>query len=450
MGQILNGGAKPMATKHEQIIQYIQNLPIDSKISVRSIARNLKVSEGTAYRAIKSAENLHLVATKERVGTVRIEENENRRMHHLTIEEIIKVTDCQVLGGASGLSRQVRKFIIGAMEADGMRRYIEPDSLIIVGNRDEIQRIALESDVAVLISGGFKPSETIVDLANKREVPLLSVNFDTYATATLINKAMIERSMQKDILLVEDIYIPLEQTQFLYTDDTITAYRQLSENSGHTRFPICERDGKLAGILTAKDILDFTPDTNLAKAMTPTPISAKKPMSVASITHMMIWDGLEILPVVDEEDYLQGILSRQDVLRTLQYTQQTEQSENRIEVLLADKLKFVDQNEDMTKARYRFLSDVSLTNDFGALSNALQHSIIQLSVKQFVKKMQDKSIVVDKVNAYYLKLVPLQSTIDIVLEFLDVSRRSMEIDITVYHGKQVMTKAMASVKTLTN
>ena len=439
-----------MATKHEQIIQYIQNLPIDSKISVRSIARNLKVSEGTAYRAIKSAENLHLVATKERVGTVRIEENENRRMHHLTIEEIIKVTDCQVLGGASGLSRQVRKFIIGAMEADGMRRYIEPDSLIIVGNRDEIQRIALENDVAVLISGGFKPSETIVDLANKREVPLLSVNFDTYATATLINKAMIERSMQKDILLVEDIYIPLEQTQFLYTDDTITAYRQLSENSGHTRFPICERDGKLAGILTAKDILDFTPDTHLAKAMTPTPISAKKPMSVASITHMMIWDGLEILPVVDEADNLQGILSRQDVLRTLQYTQQTEQSENRIEVLLADKLKFVDQNEDMTKARYRFLSDVSLTNDFGALSNALQHSIIQLSVKQFVKKMQDKSIVVDKVNAYYLKLVPLQSTIDIVLEFLDVSRRSMEIDITVYHGKQVMTKAMASVKTLTN
>lgn len=439
-----------MATKHEQIIQYIQNLPIDSKISVRSIARNLKVSEGTAYRAIKSAENLHLVATKERVGTVRIEENENRRMHHLTIEEIIKVTDCQVLGGASGLSRQVRKFIIGAMEADGMRRYIEPDSLIIVGNRDEIQRIALENDVAVLISGGFKPSDTIVDLANKREVPLLSVNFDTYATATLINKAMIERSMQKDILLVEDIYIPLEQTQFLYTDDTITAYRQLSENSGHTRFPICERDGKLAGILTAKDILDFTPDTHLAKAMTPTPISAKKPMSVASITHMMIWDGLEILPVVDEADNLQGILSRQDVLRTLQYTQQTEQSENRIEMLLADKLKFVDQNEDMTKARYRFLSDVSLTNDFGALSNALQGSIIQLSLKQFVKKMQDKSIVVDKVNVYYLKLVPLQSTIDIVLEFLDVSRRTMEIDITVYHGKQVMTKAMASVKTLTN
>jgi predicted transcriptional regulator len=119
-------------------------------------------------------------------------------------------------------------------------------------------------------------------------------------------------------------------------------------------------------------------------------------------------------------------------------------------MLLADKLKFVDQNEDMTKARYRFLSDVSLTDDFGALSNALQDSIIQLSLKQFVKKLQGKSVVVDKLSAYHLKLVPLQSTIDIVLEFLDVSRRSMEIEITVYHGKQVMTKALASVKTLTN
>lgn len=439
-----------MATKHEQIIQYIQNLPIDSKISVRSIARNLKVSEGTAYRAIKSAENRHLVATKERVGTVRIEENENRRMHHLTIAEIIKVTDCQVLGGASGVNRQVRKFIIGAMEADGMRRYIEPESLIIVGNRDEIQRIALENDIAVLISGGFKPSNEMVDLANEREVPLLSVNFDTYATATLINKAMIERSMQKDILLVEDIYIPLEQTQFLYTDEDIRDYRRLSEETGHTRFPVCERDGKVTGIITAKDILDYAADTHLSKPMTATPISAKATMSVASITHMMIWDGLEILPVVDEQGYLQGILSRQDVLRTLQYTQQNEKSENRIEMLLADKLKFVDQNEEMSKARYRFLSDVSLTDDFGAMSNALLDGIAQLAVKQFVKKTQDKTIVVDKVSAYYLKLVPLQSTIDIVMEYLDISRRSMEIDITIYHGKQVMTKALASVKTLTN
>lgn len=67
--------AQETATKHEQILKYIENLKIGSKISVRKIAEKLAVSEGTAYRAIKEADNLGLVSTKERVGTVRVEKS---------------------------------------------------------------------------------------------------------------------------------------------------------------------------------------------------------------------------------------------------------------------------------------------------------------------------------------------------------------------------------------
>ena len=44
-------------TKHELILKYIENLEIGAKVSVRQIAKDLAVSEGTAYRAIKQAEN---------------------------------------------------------------------------------------------------------------------------------------------------------------------------------------------------------------------------------------------------------------------------------------------------------------------------------------------------------------------------------------------------------
>ena len=44
-------------TKHEQILKYIEGLPVGEKISVRQVAKDLGVSEGTAYRAIKDAEN---------------------------------------------------------------------------------------------------------------------------------------------------------------------------------------------------------------------------------------------------------------------------------------------------------------------------------------------------------------------------------------------------------
>lgn len=54
---------KRLATKHEQILLYIDELPVGEKISVRQIAKAMSVSEGTAYRAIKDAENKGYVSS---------------------------------------------------------------------------------------------------------------------------------------------------------------------------------------------------------------------------------------------------------------------------------------------------------------------------------------------------------------------------------------------------
>lgn len=69
-----------MATKHEQILDYITQLHVGEKISVRRIAKALSLSEGTAYRAIKEAENQGLVSTIERVGTIRIEKKKKKTL----------------------------------------------------------------------------------------------------------------------------------------------------------------------------------------------------------------------------------------------------------------------------------------------------------------------------------------------------------------------------------
>ena len=59
-------------SKHEEILNYIEKLDIGKQVSVRSIANRLKVADGTAYRAIKEAENRGLVAVNDRSGTVRV------------------------------------------------------------------------------------------------------------------------------------------------------------------------------------------------------------------------------------------------------------------------------------------------------------------------------------------------------------------------------------------
>ena len=94
-----------MTSKHQQIIRYIESLPVGEKISVRSIAKNMEMSEGTAYRAIKEAENIGIVSTIERVGTIRIERKTKDNLEKLSFGEIIKIIEGEVFGGHEGLDK---------------------------------------------------------------------------------------------------------------------------------------------------------------------------------------------------------------------------------------------------------------------------------------------------------------------------------------------------------
>lgn len=47
-------------SKHQEILSYLEELPVGKRVSVRSISNHLGVSDGTAYRAIKEAETVEL------------------------------------------------------------------------------------------------------------------------------------------------------------------------------------------------------------------------------------------------------------------------------------------------------------------------------------------------------------------------------------------------------
>ena len=54
-------------SKHQEILSYLEELPVGKRVSVRSISNHLGVSDGTAYRAIKEAENRGIVETRQEV-----------------------------------------------------------------------------------------------------------------------------------------------------------------------------------------------------------------------------------------------------------------------------------------------------------------------------------------------------------------------------------------------
>ena len=188
-----------MTSKHQQIIRYIESLPVGEKISVRSIAKNMEMSEGTAYRAIKEAENIGIVSTIERVGTIRIERKTKDNLEKLSFGEIIKIIEGEVFGGREGLDKILNRFVIGAMTLDAMTRYIQPESLVIIGNREDAQLLALNQGAAVLITGGFQATPELIQKADELKIPLMGTTYDTFTVASLINRAMTDQLIKKKI-----------------------------------------------------------------------------------------------------------------------------------------------------------------------------------------------------------------------------------------------------------
>ncbi|MFJ3386175.1 MULTISPECIES: DRTGG domain-containing protein [Lysinibacillus] len=427
-----------MSTKHERILQYIESLPVGDKISVRQIAKEMQVSEGTAYRAIKEAENRRLVSSIERVGTIRIEKKKKENIERLTFAEIVNIIDGQVLGGKTGLHKTLTKFVIGAMQLEDMMRYTDAGSLLIVGNRIKAHENALRAGAAVLITGGFDTTEENKLLADSLDLPIISTSYDTFTVATMINRAIYDQLIKKDILFIEDIFVPMTDTSVLRNDETIHHFQKLNERTTHGAFPVVTANNKLVGMITVKDVIGREENELIDKVMTKNPIAGSMKMSVASAGHRMIWEGIDLLPIVDDDNILQGVISRQDVLKALQLAQRQPQHGETIDDLVKNEMKVLGDEELIVD----FKVTPQMTNQYGAISYGAFTTLLAEVGSFALKRRKRGDAVAENMTIYFIKPVQMESTLTVKPRILDMSRKFVKMDFEVFNQQMLVGKAM--------
>jgi predicted transcriptional regulator len=430
-----------LATKHEQILQYIDMLPVGEKISVRQIAKAMSVSEGTAYRAIKEAENKGYVSTIERVGTIRIERKKKENIEKLTFAEVVNIVDGQVLGGKAGLHKTLNKFVIGAMKLEAMMRYTGPNNLLIIGNRDQAHELALKAGAAVLITGGFDTEDSVKKLADKLEMPVISTSYDTFTVATMINRAIYDQLIKKEIILVEDILTPLEDTFFLRTSDKVSKWHDYNKETKHSRYPVVDQNMKIHGMVTAKDIMGQNFDLSIDKIMTKTPMTVSGKTSVASTAHMMVWEGIEVLPVVDDSNRLEGIISRQDVLKALQMNQRQPQVGETIDDIVTNQL-IVMREKEKGEEVYTLEVSPQMTNHLGTISYGVFTTIVTEAANRILRSYKKGDLVVENMTIYFMKPVQMESILEVFPKVLEVGRKFGKVDVEVFKEGILVGKAM--------
>lgn len=136
------------------------------------------------------------------------------------------------------------RVMVGAMQVDSMLRRLEPDILLVMGDREDAQRAAIEFGVGALIITGDHPvSDTIVDMARDCNVTLVAVPHHTYATVRLIHLSTpVNYVMRRDVPTCGP-------------DDVVDDVREQLRSGAVRSLVVVRDDGTVVGLISRSSLL---------------------------------------------------------------------------------------------------------------------------------------------------------------------------------------------------
>lgn len=442
----MNGHDVPL-TKHEQLLQHIESLQPGTKISVRKLAKEMGVSEGTAYRAVKEGESIGIVITKERIGTVRVERKPPNMSKQLTFAEVIDILDGHVLGGSRGLMKTLHKCVIGAMKLDAMARYIDAGSLLIVGNRENAHRLALQQGAGILITGGFDTSHEVKLLADELDLPIISSKHDTFTVCSIINRALFDRLIRKKIMIVKDIVTTEEKMIVLYPSSTVSDFQRLRDETGHSRFPVVDEWHRVIGVITYKDTIGAAdPSINMDRLYTRSPITATLQTTLASTAHTMVWAGVELLPIVDRNRKLIAVVTRQQVLQAMRDTRKEPQYGETFDDLIWN--GFEEKRDDKGQLFFRGVITPQMVNGLGLVAEGILATLMMQAALRAMKDVCSYDHVMENMTTYFARPLQIEDIVTLHPEFIEMGRKFCKLELTIRHSEHLVTKAMMTAQSI--
>lgn len=424
--------------KIDRIMENIKEMPLGTKLSVRTLAKDQGVSDATAYKAIKIMEEEGYIETLPRTGTIRIESEKEKKIESITYNEIIRIVDGELLGGEEGSEKTIYRFNIGAMTIDAMKKYLTMGGLLIVGDRDEVHTLALNMGVGVLITGGFKASEKNVALADRLKLPIISCSYDTFTTASMINQGISENLIKQTIPYVRDII--QKEPLALLKESTIKDYIILSEKTGHEKFPVVDKENKVVGIITPKEVLGKKEGDKMEDVLREVAVTITPKTTVSYGAHIMDWENLPLCPVT-EDGILVGVITRTDILKALQERHMKPMETDTIEDKIIRSLVM-----EQRDGRY-FYSGVISPEFLDPLGNASRGLLSMLMSKTAISLLQNEyfSCILDQVSTDFYEVLGIEATFTMEIKIVKTSKLHSKVDVDLYSKEKLIATSRLNI-----
>ncbi len=138
--------------------------------------------------------------------------------------------------------------MIGAMNlesfAERLQKYDHSKLIVVVGNRVDIQDLAIREGVrCIIVTGGLPVSMAMVDYAAKQGVTLLISPHDTATTAMLCRAAISIRHM------IHEEFVTMRE------DELLAVAERTAAGSNFQAFPVVDAQHRMVGVLSKSDFL---------------------------------------------------------------------------------------------------------------------------------------------------------------------------------------------------
>lgn len=231
---------------------------------VISAGRDEPVYEALARIGEKSFRGLPVVDTDERcVGLISgfkisrylfppRENVTHAREVHASLQDITETIGGTLLAGPAEDNQLDLVLVVAAMQTDSFERRLDnldqPRTVLIVGDRENIQRLAIEHDMhALIVTGNLKVADSILDLARERGTVVIGSPHDTATTVLLARSAVRSAEMLYEDFVSLAPEMPLSEAQ-----------REVAL-SPQFAFPVLTEGERLAGIISKSDFLKPVP-----------------------------------------------------------------------------------------------------------------------------------------------------------------------------------------------
>jgi len=161
---------------------------------------------------------------------------------HLEVDNVVETLDGRLLVEAHG--RKLRdKVLVAAMDIETVRSRLEPDIMVVMGDREDVQHAVIEQQIgALVITGELSVSDEIIALAREKNVTLISSPHHTFTTVRLLNLSIpIWHIMQREVL-VASLDEPLDDVR-----DKLGRQQTI---------PVLEAGGQVVGVVSRSDVIN--------------------------------------------------------------------------------------------------------------------------------------------------------------------------------------------------